>query len=192
MIAKIDLTDILIDHFKTLSDINGKLLILDFLLFLGFPIIPAVLSVIFHLSLNEGLITLLVTCLSIFAALLFNLLLLVYDIIRKPENRSTDPLSMEYVHLKMIYLKQIYANISFCILISILAVIILLIGYFSLSIPALNIVFFIITIYLLGIFLLTLFMVLKRVHILLTKEFTQVNNTREEANKQNKNDDKKT
>jgi hypothetical protein len=165
MFSKIDVRRIVRDHLATLKDdATGKRMISDYLLFFGVPVLVALSLVLtVDLSLNKEAVALLVTSLSIFAALLFNLLLLIYDVVRKIGRESEE--------LKAEFLSQVYSNISFAILVSILSIIVLLVAYFDLdgSWFALSTSF--VVYYLVTVFIFTLFMILKRVHILLSREF---------------------
>ena len=193
MFDKINVIKIVKDHISTFKDYRtNKYKIGDFILFFGIPLLIAGIFSYFNISLTHNLISLLITSLSIFAALLFNLLLLIYDVVQKTKNESA---------LKIRFLKEVYSNISFCILIAILAVIILiliscydelyvrndnmyyychvLLSIFN-GINDINNTLFIyrifnfIAYYLIILFLLTLFMILKRIHILLYKEYKEV------------------
>ena len=166
MSTKINPSIIVIDHFKTLRQNQiGKILFDDILIFFLLPILLSLLLLIFGQYLNDNLITIFVTSLSIFAALLFNLLLLIFDIVNKEDHKN------DKSTLKIRYLKEIYSNISYSILISIIAIIALLVAYIDIPLTYLNFVLGFISYTLIIQFLLTLFMVLKRVHILLSKEF---------------------
>lgn len=164
MIDKINFSKIVKDHISTLKDYNlNRYSAGDFILFFFVPLALSGVLVYFNLALNNDIINVLVTSLSVFAALLFNLLLLIYDIIRKPENSNGNN------GLKTEFLKQIYANISFCILISIITIILLIISFLNIS--QLKTVLNFLIYFFVSLFILTLFMILKRVHILLSKEF---------------------
>ncbi len=163
MFSKINCYRIIIDHFRTLSDANtGKVIVGDIVVFVGLPFLVAIAAFLLHIDIDEGLINLLATSLSIFAALLFNLLLLVFDIIEKGKAHQGD--------LKTKFLKEIFSNISFCILLSILAVIFLIIANFASTFSWFSQVLDILIVFLVSMFILTLFMILKRVHILMSKE----------------------
>lgn len=163
MFDKINATKIVRDHVATLKSFDtDKYSSSDFLLFFFFPLLLSGILVYFKFILSKDFINILATSLSIFAALLLNLLLLIYDILRKSEKTDSN------YKLKAKFLKQIYANISFCILISIVTIVFLIIA--SLNIKQLESILAFGIYSLVFIFVLTLFMVLKRVHILLSKE----------------------
>lgn len=176
MIEKINISKIVIDHISTFKDYStGKYNFADFFLFFLFPFLIAGILTYFNVVLSENIVNVLVTSLSIFAALLFNLLLLIYDIIQKPDDTNN------IRKLKKNFLKEIYSNISFCILIAIITVILLLISFLNFdnqqiefiyqqsNIFSCIITFFIY--YFVMLFIFTLLMILKRVHVLLSKEF---------------------
>jgi len=169
MFNKVNVIKIVRDHISTLKDYRtNKYKIGDFILFFGTPLFIAVIFAYFNISLTQNLISLLITSLSVFAALLFNLLLLIYDVVQKSKNGNA---------LKIKFLREVYSNISFCILIAILAIVILiLISIFNNRNDILFIyqIFNFITYYLITLFLLTLFMILKRIHVLLYKEYKEV------------------
>jgi hypothetical protein len=174
MIAKINVADIIEDHFATLRNYDTKRQnIGDLLLFYVVPFIVAVVLAILKIDLHKDLVNLLVTALSVFAALLFNLLLLVYDVIKKTGD-ATEP-----EKLKRHYLKEIYTNISYSIFVSILSIIFLLASLLNFGAiksfcctSEVRTILVIAALFLLGNFLLTLFMILKRIHILLSKEMS--------------------
>lgn len=166
---KLNLLRIVRDHVHTLKDYNSnKYSWSDFLLFLMLPlVIAAGATYCFH-EIGKDLTNVLITSLSVFAGLLFNLLLLIYDIVKKAN--PGEP----YGELKTRFLKEIYSNISFSILVAILTVILLLLLSLSISsryfqTPIMYLIYFLVVN-----FILTLFMILRRVHILLSKEFEKV------------------
>ena len=162
MFSKINLSNIIKDHISTLRDHQtNKYYPPDFFLFFILPIFVAAGASFLLCPITGNVLDILVTSMSIFAALLFNLLLLVYDAIRKEENSKT---------LRHKFLKEIFSNISFSVLISVITIIFLLIF------PLFSKIFLIPTIltfliyYLVTLFILTLLMILKRTHVLLTTE----------------------
>jgi membrane-associated HD superfamily phosphohydrolase len=165
MFSKINFTIIIKDHWQTLRNYgDSKSSIGDFFLFVLFPLIFSGALVYFKVTLNKDLVNTLVTALSVFAALLFNLLMLIYDIIKKGNDGDPEK------QLKSIFLRQTYSNISYAILISFFTIIVLLTFFiFQENKIATSIISFI-SITLLSNFLLTGLMVLKRVHFTLRKE----------------------
>lgn len=175
MIDKINTSKIVEDHIHTLKNYNtNEYNLWDLFIFFAVPFIISIIFIFLHFKLTDGFINVLATSLSIFAALLFNLLLLIYDIIPKKEGLGDNG------KLKSEFLKQIYANVSFCIFVAIITIIFLIVSSLVVNqfdpfplIRYINLksILALIVYYLLFVFIFTLFMILKRVHILLSKEF---------------------
>ena len=169
MLDQINVFKIVSDHFKTFKNYRTKQYSpIDFVIFLGVPfIIAGVLLVLFG-SLPQNLIGVVVTSLSVFTALLLNLLMAAYTVAR-----NASPLCNEgKIQVRKDLIHEMFSNISFAILVAIVtAVFVLCFGmiYNKTSphiIYALN--FFI---YFFGLlFLLTLLMLLRRVYSLLQSE----------------------
>jgi hypothetical protein len=189
MFEKINVCSIIKDHLVTLKNYNDSELnetsnpsIEDIFIFFISPLIIAAIIVYFHFVLTKDIISILVPSLSIFAALLFNLLLLIYDITRNKNNNDEES---EITKLKQSFLKQIYSNISYSILVAVIAVAFSVITYFYLTCigkentPSSYIILpMSFGVYFLGIqFILTLLMILKRIHVLLAKEFEDNNSS---------------
>ena len=84
MFDKISLVNIIKYHISTLrNNKTRKISYLDITLFFILPFAISDFIVYAGISLNDALVNALITSLSIFSALLFNLLLLVYDISEK-------------------------------------------------------------------------------------------------------------
>lgn len=166
---KLNLLRIVKDHIHTLKDYNSsRYSAWDFILFLLLPLgIAGGLTYLFG-ELGKDLTNVLITSLSVFAGLLFNLLLLIYDIVKKA--KPDEP----YAELKTKFLREIYSNISYSILVSIVTIILLLFSSLSITsryfqLPVAYLIYFLV-----ANFILTLSMILRRVHILLSKEFEKV------------------
>jgi hypothetical protein len=100
------------DHLQTFKGYqNRRFIVWDLLFFFALPCLGAVVLLYFKIVLTSDLATLLVTSLSIFAALLFNLLLLTFDLTQKAPDRT--------VATRRDLLKAIYSNISYSILVAI-------------------------------------------------------------------------
>ena len=167
LITKINISGIVNDHLGTLvHEHSGKRSAPDYVLFYGVPLIVAFAMVWFKGFFGKTIGGVLITSLSVFAALLLNLLLLIYDIVRKADQSPS-------AEKKRQFLKQIYSNISYSILVAV-ATIILLLGYFvTLAFSRLEPRYVLAyLIYSLSTnFILTILMVLKRVHNMLSTEF---------------------
>jgi len=182
MFAKISVAGIVKDHISTLkNNRTDKIHYPDIFLFFCLPAILSSLMLYAGVLLTDSLVNGLITSFSIFSALLFNLLLLVYSIAEKnPDStKITDQLEIKKNAQRRELLREIYINVSFSILISTISVVILLTYFLKIS----NCFFWKVNLcsfqwllaailYYLSIqFLLTLFMVLKRIYKLLAKAF---------------------
>lgn len=164
---KISIARIISDHISTLKDYgNSKYSKPDIILFFFIPFLISAASVYFGLRLNKDLVGILINVFSIFAGLLFNLLVLLYDVISKISGSAK---SKQSTRLKIDLLEQVFSNISFEILLSLINVILLAIStLFDSKIANSSFSFFVF--YLVILFTLSLLMVLKRVHKLLSDE----------------------
>ncbi len=182
MLSKINIVSIIKDHLKTLKNFqSGKYYWGDIFIFFVLPLIATIILIFKDFSLKDELVQILITSFSIFTALLFNLLLLTFDIVKKnitvnsnEENKkenAEDKSEFDVLQkIKILLLKEIYANISYSILMSILCLVFLMLtqveikGIYLIIIKAF---IFFISINFLG----TLFQILKRIHSLLSNEF---------------------
>ncbi|MBW4485861.1 MAG: hypothetical protein KME14_25330 [Tildeniella torsiva UHER 1998/13D] len=181
MLNKISVGDIVKDHVANLrNNKTNRLHYPDIFLFFLFPAILSGIMTYSGIFLNNELVNALITSFSIFSALPFNLLLLVYDISGRGAGnpKPTDLLEIKREVQSRELLREIYVNVSFSILISTISVVVLLTYFLKTNncnlwkmiclfewLPRA-------VIYYLSIqFLLTIFMVLKRVYKLLAKAF---------------------
>ena len=152
---KFDITEVVIDHLNTLRDYrNGKISALDIAVTFFAPLIVSIWAVpFFGMSYHnqEGNI---IIALSVFAALLFNLMILILD-----KNKNTSELEQSQ-------LNEIYYNISYCILVALFDIALLLllsiINTSSIEIVLCTIRF--LSFFLLLNFFLTMLLILKRMH----------------------------
>ena len=169
-IDKINVSKIIKNHVSTLRNVDSvSLSRYDCVLFFGVPFLLSILATIFNIKLNKDLIGVLINVFAIFAGLLFNLLVLIYDVISKQP--SVNNSSSKYIKNKFILLKEIYYNVSFGIFLSLFVVIALAASIISLD--KLNTFFSFIIFGLSTLFILTLLMILKRIHNLLSFEIDQ-------------------
>ena len=167
MFSKINVSSIISDHFKTLKNNDtNKTSFVDIGIFVLLPIVVALIFFCLDISLSESLVNILIAAFSIFVGLLLNLLMLVYDIVNKNYERQ----GVKEKPLRKIYLKQIFSNISFTVFLSIIIIISLLFTFPENYI--IKCVSSLVSVFLMSQFLLTLLMILKRVHVLLSKEFS--------------------
>lgn len=168
MFQKINIWCIVKDHLVTLKNDNSdKPEFKDYLLFLLIPMaVPAILICVFKRELSESLINILITVLSIFVGLLLNVMVVIFDIIKKNEKT-----------VKLRLIKETYSNISFAILISIITIIPLIGCYLPSCSPKLStrIILLVsnsLSYYFLTLFFITLLMIVRRIHIILTDEIS--------------------
>lgn len=182
MLTKISIFSIIKDHIATLkSSKTGKIYYPDIILFFIIPAITSGVMIYLGVFLNDGLVNALITSFSIFSALLFNLLLLVYDISGKntDQNQTTDHVEIKKNIQRRELLREIYVNVSFSILTSTITVVILLTYFLKpiscnlwvINLCSLQWLLASVCYYFSVQFLLTLFMVLKRIYRLLAKAF---------------------
>ncbi len=166
MLSKIDIRDIVRDHLATLVDYRTqKASRPDYVLFFFVPAVAAATLMYLKVRLTDAAVNVLITALSIFAGLLFNLLVLIASLVDK-RSAPTGASDARQV------MRSIYANIAYSLLVSLLTL--LPLGVFATlkdgltknSAMALSY-------YLIGHFALTLLMVLKRMHVLLSFEFRE-------------------
>lgn len=161
MFNKIDVRDIVRDHFKTLTNYStGRRAWLDFALFLVIPALIAFVAVASGLTLGDTALTVLITAIAVLGGLLFNLLVLVHTVAYRFKSPTGDKDGMKFV-------SEIYSNVSYCILVSLLS----LVPLTLLPIVSGNLVR--VTLSGFGFFLslhllLSLLMLLKRLHALLS------------------------
>ena len=141
---------------------SGELLIRDFILFYGLPFAGIALAI--YLQTTDALANVMITSLSVFAALLFNLLLLTLDTKRKQKETTVN--NNKLIRL----LEETYANIGYATLIALLTICFLIIPYvypFTDCNKVARIVVWSIIYYLSINFMLTLAMILKRMDVIL-------------------------
>ena len=167
MFSKINVTNIVRDHFCTLKKYDSdRWSSGDFLLFVGVPVVVTVWMLVAELLLTKAAVGVLFAGISIFAGLLLNLLMMAHGIIRSTVGKP------RYKDEKRL-LREIYSNISYSILAAIVMLGVMLIRFVTAEIVALYIISGL-TYLLIGNFLLTLLMVLKRIHVVLENEFSAV------------------
>lgn len=164
MLRRIDVRDIVRGHIETLTEYGtSRAHRGDYLLFFGVPLVMMAGLLWTQVLLTRDMANIIITSLSIFAGLLFNLLLLTHGMLRSVPQEKT---------VEKTLIREIYSNISFAILVSILIIITCTAFYFSarpwfvLSVTA-------VSHFLVANFALTLLMILRRIHILLSNEFNR-------------------
>ena len=160
---KINVSKIVKNHLATLvNDNSRKPDFGDWLTFLIIPIIFASLLVWFGILLSDRANNIVITTLSILVGLLFNVIVIIFDIIKRDNSQK----------LKNELLTQLLTNISYTIFISLVIIGFTVLTFFNneFIILASNwLVFFF-----LFHFFLTVLMVLKRVYILFLNEMEEL------------------
>ncbi len=170
MPSKFSITEILLDQVRTLRDNSAKRSS-KFDIFMNL-VFPGIISTIFigcNRLISGAMINPILTAFSVFAALLLNMMVLIYTIVirenSKDENSGKDK-------LKLSLLAETYTNIQFAVLVSVFIIIcLLLILFLPYNIYIESSLSFLIY-YFIFVFIFTMFMVLKRTHIIMRKEIT--------------------
>jgi hypothetical protein len=166
MTSKINIMKIIGDHTATLRyEHNQRASMPDFIFFYGLAVLLGAVLIYLNIIPTKDIVGVLITSFSVFAALLFNLLILVYDIVKKESEKQT------LVGLKARFLKELYSNVSYAILVSVIAIVFLVALYMAdghtRTQYVLGFLMYSLSIH----FVLTMLLILKRVHTLLSKEF---------------------
>lgn len=90
MSSKIDLRDIVRDHFSSLKSNQGCFSIQDGIVFFGIPLFLSAIFLASGKALGEPIVSMLVNFGSIFTALLLSVLMLVYEQQNKLEDRQRE------------------------------------------------------------------------------------------------------
>lgn len=176
MFHKVNLTIICRHHLRTLIN-TGEERVSRSQVFLFFvaPIIASALILYFFSTLDDRFIEILITAMSILTGLLFNLIVLLYDIINKTNDDFQklellgNKLDAGKKKIRIDFLRHIFSNISFGILLALVSIPFLVVGLSHNKYLKLSADF--VALSLLLMFFLLMMMILKRVHILLAKEF---------------------
>ncbi|MGR5128813.1 hypothetical protein [Photobacterium swingsii] len=125
MSSKINVFGIISGHWKTLEH-NGtkKVSKIDIFTFFLFPLLLAILTVVFEFKFTTDLTSLLVNFGAIFTALLLSVLVLVYDQSTKLEEKSDAAKKADVSYsTKRTILDQLYFNICYSIIASVTLVV---------------------------------------------------------------------
>jgi hypothetical protein len=159
--VKINVLKIIDSHLDTLKNDNSKKAEFDdYFTFLILPLIFASVLMWFDIYLNNDAVNIIITVLSIFVGLLINVIVLIFDMVKRDAK------------LKNAILKQLLSNIAFTILLSTISILFTLGTYVeSLYIREISnwLVYFC-----LSVFLLTILMILKRMYILFANEIEEI------------------
>jgi uncharacterized membrane protein len=167
MTRKLDVSNIIRSHYGTLIDVRTKRI--GFGDILCFGLIPVSVSVGLFMEgirFNATAVSLSITGLSVLAGLLFNLLLLTQTVGRQ---RRDDSLTSA---AETALLREVFNNIAFAILVALVCIILCVLWSLLDSAGLVAVAVELILYTLLSLFILTLLMVLKRIHVILSQEFS--------------------
>jgi len=171
MLNKINICKIITNHFATLhNESTGKFGFDDFFTFLLLPILISVALSIFNISLTDSAITIIITTLSILVGLLFNVIVIIFDIIKRDGTKR----------LKNRILNELLTNISFSIILSIVIIIFTLVTYFTnkyVEIVSTGFVYFFLCVY-----FFTVLMIIKRMYALFINELDEIEKNQKKNN----------
>lgn len=167
MSGKIDISDIVHDHFKSLRNYRSeKMSKIDLFTFYFFPIAVGIVLAICISPPSETVLSSLATGYAIFAGLLLNLLVIIFTVRRSVlDKESNKEIRKNLLDL----MREIFANVSYQILICGFAIVVLIVSMYlkdGNSIPLISVVY--------GVslhFILTFLMILKRIYRLLRIQF---------------------
>lgn len=166
MFKKINICKIITSHLDTLRNCNtGKLGFDDFITFVLLPLIITTLLLFLKVHLTESAITIIITTLSILVGLLFNVIVIIFDIVKRDASKK----------LKNRVLHELLTNISFSIILSILIIILTLATYFKNQ--YINVISTGLVYYFMSVYLCTVLMIIKRMYILFTNELSEIENS---------------
>jgi hypothetical protein len=114
MLTRINITQIITSHLKTLRGLDQKkgIAIIDLLLFIIIPLISALLLAFFNIGF-KSLASDIITAISILVVFLFNLLAIIYTSIDKIKIEGRDS------EIRKQFVLELHSNISYNILLSI-------------------------------------------------------------------------
>lgn len=125
MSSKLNVSEIIAGHFKTLRNDSGVLVFADRVVFFLLPFVAGFIFCFFEIRIKESVLSLLVNFGAIFTALLLSVLVLVYDQQGKVSQQSSKSVVIDS---KKALLHDLHYNISFSILCSIFLVVACLIA----------------------------------------------------------------
>ena len=163
MLFKINVLPIIRGHLSTLTDAAGRPLSSDYVFFFGYPIGCGLWLFIFAGTIDKDILAIMASGLSIFGGLLFNVLLLVCDVLAREQQHKIDPIKIELI-------RQLNWNVSYAILLALTTLIFLFLQLFTYPAVLINGILSAAAYSCLIQFILTLLMILKRVHTYVTGE----------------------
>jgi hypothetical protein len=146
------------------SKLNG----FEIVVHLGIPAVVTIALWRAGVTLPESSIGSLITALAVFGALLFNLLILVYDVSGRPVGDVLE----EVRAARKATLRDLHSNVAFAVLLTVLSIIDLVlaaVGEKGAVVQPTSLVFY----YLGSLFVLTLLIILRRMHMLLSSDIAR-------------------
>ena len=167
MSTKFSFYRIIKDHIRTLYNYDTKkadkfAIFLDLIV----PFIIGSIFIYFKIIIIKQEFTVILTAFSVFAALLLNLMILIYSIVNKEKDKNQD----KQDPLKLKLLKETYENIQFTVLISVIIIFAILLMLFIPFNIYLEFILSFIAYYFIFTFIFTLFMILKRTHAIMSNQ----------------------
>lgn len=162
---KINIAVIVRNHLSTLVNDNSKKAdFSDWFSFLIIPVVGAIALVCLGVRPTERVNTIIISTLSILIGLFFNVVVILFDIIKRDNNQE----------IKNELLKQLLTNILYSILLSLIIIGITILSFFENKYWKL--ICYFLTFFLLIHFALTVLMILKRIYVLFTNEMKKLEN----------------
>lgn len=163
---KINVLSILKNHFSTLVNDNTKRPeFADWLTFLIIPFLISFSLTYFKVDLTERATNLVITTLSILVGLFFNVVVILFDIIKRDSSKN----------LKNRLLEQLLTNISYTIFTSLIIIFFTVLSFFNSKCWTMITTFLVY--FLLSHFAFTVLMILKRVYAIFMNEMEELSNT---------------
>lgn len=170
--TKFSVSDILRDEIKTLRNFaTKKTSYVDVFINLIFPFLVAIALIIFGKIIKGGAIDSILTAFSVFSALLLNLMILVYTVVTRENNKDA---GKNKDQLKLQLLRETYTNIQFAVLISVFVIIVLLLMLFLPNFEWLELILSFIVYYIVFVFVFTIMMILKRTYVIMKNEMGEL------------------
>ena len=172
---KVNISQILRDHFSTLRDgVSGEKSIADLLIFFVLPILLGFIAYTFQFEVSKDFDNLSITFFGIFVALLLNIQVAVFGIFQRKWEKSLDKSIAELQDERLLerreLLSEMNSNIDYLTLVSCFSIVLFLLLFATewkgTFISAIAIVVYIH-------FMLTLLMVIKRAHALFSQEYLE-------------------
>lgn len=169
ILEKINVAKIISKHIGTLKNYNtNKLGFDDFITFIFIPLIVTGLLIYFDIGLSDRATNIIITTLSILVGLLFNVIVIIFDIIKRDSTKK----------IKNKLLEELLTNISYSILLSIFIIVFTLLTYINNELS--NTIFTGIVYFLIGNYFLTVLMILKRMYQLFDNELKEIERNKNE------------